>query len=352
MAATFDYRALFLTLFLLSMIVSSSAPASTSRDVTATAPFPAEIRPSGYLTDSASWNSAVSCDSTLATLEEVVGSVPIERALGEPETQGADYSGGGFRLAGDLPYGSNTANWPFSKRSTSPPCSVLVDGVVVPTYVEVHNVKVNSVTTEDCIIVNGFQTCDQTFNICNTAFAPSCNLAYPDTMHKIHVEIDQMWNASGMAPPPPMSSTFIDLQGFVYWDPEHTDANWHSYSGWEIHPLAAWRLSTPPSLFEPDWADQDNNGQIELFDLALAATCFNHSTSSTDWSSCSYWDFYMNDRVEIVDLAYAASYYGRTLTEPFPGQGQPVGAMDPRWSQMCSLLNTVVDRAYCIARLT
>jgi hypothetical protein len=28
---------------------------------------------------------------------------------------------------------------------------------------------------------------------------------------------------------------------FVYWDPEHTDEEWHSFSGWELHPLAAWR---------------------------------------------------------------------------------------------------------------
>src|SRR5436305_1698072 len=36
-------------------------------------------------------------------------------------------------------------------------------------------------------------------------------------------------------------STLIDVQGFVYWDPDHLTAQWHSFNGWEIHPLTAWR---------------------------------------------------------------------------------------------------------------
>src|SRR5438552_19173109 len=52
-------------------------------------------------------------------------------------------------------------------------------------------------------------------------------------------------------PPPPVmiwrwgsqttTSTLIDVQGFVYWDPDHLTVQWHSFSGWEIHPLTAWR---------------------------------------------------------------------------------------------------------------
>src|SRR5205807_5068978 len=38
----------------------------------------------------------------------------------------------------------------------------------------------------------------------------------------------------------------FDIQGFVYWDPNNNDHfadEWHSYSGWEIHPLTAWRIA-------------------------------------------------------------------------------------------------------------
>jgi hypothetical protein len=38
--------------------------------------------------------------------------------------------------------------------------------------------------------------------------------------------------------------TRVDVQGFVYWDPDHVNAAFHFYSGWEIHPLSAWRVST------------------------------------------------------------------------------------------------------------
>jgi len=61
-------------------------------------------------------------------------------------------------------------------------------------------------------------------------------------MKTIHVEIDGTWFEAGVAPPllPPLG-TRIDVQGFVYWDPDHVDRPGHSYSGWELHPLAAWR---------------------------------------------------------------------------------------------------------------
>jgi hypothetical protein len=35
----------------------------------------------------------------------------------------------------------------------------------------------------------------------------------------------------------------INVQGFVFWDPGHTGAAWHHYSGWEIHSLTGWRRS-------------------------------------------------------------------------------------------------------------
>src|SRR5207247_1973268 len=65
----------------------------------------------------------------------------------------------------------------------------------------------------------------------------------------IHVEFDQDWLAKGfcgstvsycnnvtIANEVSTGSISLDLQGFVYWDENH----------WELHPLAAWRLTPPP----------------------------------------------------------------------------------------------------------
>src|SRR5438094_9033171 len=38
-------------------------------------------------------------------------------------------------------------------------------------------------------------------------------------------------------------STSIDVQGFIYWDPTEVTTQGHMYSGWELHPFTAWRLS-------------------------------------------------------------------------------------------------------------
>src|SRR3989454_941385 len=38
------------------------------------------------------------------------------------------------------------------------------------------------------------------------------------------------------------SSSVIDVQGFVYWDADNTNQQWHSFSGWEIHAVTGWRF--------------------------------------------------------------------------------------------------------------
>ena len=62
-------------------------------------------------------------------------------------------------------------------------------------------------------------------------------------MKTIHVEIDGTWFSAKVAPPPWPTAlgTRLDVQGFVYWDVSHVHDAWHSFSGWELHPVAAWR---------------------------------------------------------------------------------------------------------------
>ena len=79
---------------------------------------------------------------------------------------------------------------------------------------------------------------DRVFNVTDPM-----RLDLPEHMRTIHLEISGTWRDAGVAPStvlPPVGSR-VDVQGFLYWDSEHTDEAWHSFSGWELHPLAAWR---------------------------------------------------------------------------------------------------------------
>jgi len=199
-----------------------------------------------------SWNSAVPCSPMQSTIERVIGKVSIQRNPAVPSSVGADYSGGGFLLAGSLPYGSSPENWPFSKRSLQPACSS--NGT--PTFVEIHNVTLTvspAVANYDCRTAydqsngaapfpNG-KNCDVVFSVGN-ASATSCPSCY---MHRIYAEIDGDWNASGISPPiPPNPGQLIDVQGFVYWDPDSFNVSSHNWSGWELHPFTAWKPARAP----------------------------------------------------------------------------------------------------------
>src|SRR4029077_16145216 len=105
---------------------------------------------------------------------------------------------------------------------------------------------------------NGGSYCDSTFNIYDPAVVPnystSCtSSADPTCYGRIHSEIDHDWKAAHYCGSSTTcddvalgsqttTSTLIDVQGFVYWDPDHLTAQWHSFNGWEIHALTGWRV--------------------------------------------------------------------------------------------------------------
>ena len=124
------------------------------------------------------------------------------------------------------------------KRSTSSPC--VANGL--PTLVEIQHLHTSMGTPgtsgDECgRVLPG--NCDLTLNLDDniTISCPGCYL------HKIHTEIDMYWNSSRIAPVMIPVDTWIDVQGFVYWDPDHVNDPGHSYSGWELHPFTAWRMS-------------------------------------------------------------------------------------------------------------
>ncbi len=165
-------------------------------------------------------------------------------------SQGADYSGGALPLAGANPAGTSLSSsaWPYSKRSTNPPCSVTIsNGTVLPTLVEIHGVQVGPLSNDECgTVFSG--VCDVSFNICDAILSPNCPSTFPFTMDQAHAEIDMYWTNGGIAPPTPKDGATIDLQGFAYWDDAHVSDAWHDFSGWEIHPVTAWRFSANSPL--------------------------------------------------------------------------------------------------------
>jgi hypothetical protein len=115
-----------------------------------------------------------------------------------------------------------------SRRALDLPC--LTRGAT-PTFVEIHGVQI---TADSGSPPDG----DRVFNVTDPR-----RLDLSEPMRSMHLEIEGTWRAAGVAPStviPPLGS-LVDVQGFVYWDAEHTDEQWHSFSGWELHPLAAWR---------------------------------------------------------------------------------------------------------------
>jgi hypothetical protein len=165
-----------------------------------------------------SWNPAVGCTAALTTIEGVIGSQPNANG-------GATYGGGGF-----IPGIPN-------KRSTAPSCTVNGN----TTFVEIHGIQMLTTTfaIEDCAQYPNGNFCDTTFN----ARDPKCTNS--DTyLCQMHMEIDQAWKSAGIAPQnPPVTTQLLDVQGFVFWDDGHLNNSWHSFSGWEIHPISAWRFS-------------------------------------------------------------------------------------------------------------
>jgi hypothetical protein len=88
---------------------------------------------------------------------------------------------------------------------------------------------------------------DTSANVCAVG-QPRSNLTC------IRVEIDGRWKARGWAPRDFPMRTPVDIQGYVYWDTPHESAGdpensapsdyivGHYETGWEIHPVSAWRL--------------------------------------------------------------------------------------------------------------
>ncbi len=231
------------------MIVSLAAALLLMGTVTSPAPDRRSVTPSAALT---SWNPNVSCVPDLVTVQTILGTAYPAQSLAGSQYQVSSTAGG-------IP----------NKRALSPPCTITnVHNTIVSTFVEVDRVYLHDYLFASGDCSKGYSTingggpypnnqtfCDNTGNI----------LAMGTTSGYIHIEFDQDWLAKGycgstvsycnnvtIAQQVSSGTISLDLQGFVYWDDTH----------WELHPLAAWKLTPPPP--SPDFSIGANPSALTI----------------------------------------------------------------------------------------
>ena len=218
-------------------------------------------------TTDSSWNPHVSCQAVVTSDHGVIGN------HFDSTTEGALESGGpyGVFATNQTQIGSTSDLQP----DLSPPCTYPnVNGTMAPTFVEIHGISLTQGSSVDwgstggkCGThyqgINGFGSYPGGATFCTSygvfqdtsEYTGNCEtLDNPNPKICIRLEIDRDWYAAGFCGPGTAcdSTTFnsltvrqkIDVQGFVAWHPPSSAG--HGYSSWEIHPLAAWRL-TPTS---------------------------------------------------------------------------------------------------------
>ncbi len=159
--------------------------------------------------------------------------------------------------------------------SPGPSCTITnKQGQIVAAFVEIDGLGRGPVSYNDCRtsydMVNGGSSlppghwCDSSQNLFDPSMVPSysgscTSAADPTCWGRIHTEFDGDWLAAGYCGTGTVcdnntlaqqttsgsATTLIDVQGYVFWDAFHTNETWHSFSGWELHPLTAWRIHNP-----------------------------------------------------------------------------------------------------------
>src|SRR6266581_3056311 len=238
---------------LLVILLSSITSATNYQTNTAILQFPA---------GSGSWNARVPCSSPwIVRITDIT-----DNKTGSASQSSSIFSPGITSPVGIAKRWLTPGSTPPGWVSPGPPCTITNSHGTVVVFVEIDGVQRESIANEDCSstydTVNGGTSmgssyCDSTFDIYDPAIVPndsaSCTSSTDPTCYgKIHSEIDHDWKAEHYCGSSTTcddvalgsqttTSTLIDVQGFVNWDPDHLTVQWHNFNGWEIHPLTAWR---------------------------------------------------------------------------------------------------------------
>jgi len=249
------------------------------------------------------------------TVEQIVGN--------QTGPQGGATQGGSIFNPGiTSPYGpDNTKRWLTPSSSTppgwtspGPSCTITnANGQIVSAFVQVNGVQRGYRAEEDwntsfmpinggSQYLNGRQS-DSTFNILTPGYGPCDSTNTTSCMHQLHAEIDHDWKGASYCGPNTACDnntlvgqtaaykSLIDIQGFVFWDADHVNESDHNFSGWEIHPVTAWRISNTSSDFELNaspsslavLSSQSANSDVTVntFNLFTGSVSFSTTVSST-----------------------------------------------------------------------
>ena len=255
-------RSLLLVAFSFLLVLASflsSHPAVILPSAIASAPLAGGL---------SSWNPKVNCAPIVVTVEQILGSQT--NSLG-----GATENGSIFNPGITSSYGpDNTKRWLTPSSTTppgwvppGPPCTITnAQGQVVSAFVQINGVERSypgDFNWNQAFVpingganyTNGLQS-DTAFNVVTPGYSLCTSTNTTNCMHMIHVQIDRDWKGAGYCGPSTFCDnstlladtvpymTLIDVQGFVFWNPNDLDDNAHGFSGWELHPLTAWRTSS------------------------------------------------------------------------------------------------------------
>src|SRR5881397_1682370 len=233
---------------------------------------------------SGSWNPKVSCSTPwIIRITDLTNNM-----TGSGSLTNSVFNPGITSPVGDAKRWLTPGATPPGWVSPGPPCTITNSHGQVSMFVEIDGVKRGSIANDDCTgtydPVNGGTSnsgnyCDTDFNIYDPAVVPtysgSCSNSSDKTCYgRIHIEIDHDWKAARYCGASTAcddvavnsqttSSSVLDVQGYVYWDPGQINQQWHSFDGWEIHPVTGWRFhqSTPPN---PDFSISASPASISV----------------------------------------------------------------------------------------
>src|SRR5712692_1792055 len=230
---------------------------------------PASLISAAATTSTSSWNPRVGCTPLVVRITDITSNQTGSASFSSsPFTPGITTSATGGEVKRWLTSGPTPPGW----VPPGPACTVTNSKGTTSLFVQINGVERSSLTNEDWSsiydpanggTVHSSLTGDTTFNLFDSAvvtdYPTSCTSSTDPTCYgRIHGEIDHDWKAAGYCGPGTFcnnatlasqtspTSSMIDVQGFISWDPDNVNATWHQYNGWEIHPLTAWKLSSSP----------------------------------------------------------------------------------------------------------
>ena len=293
-----------------------------------------------FQTVGGSWNPRVSCSPVIVKINDITAN-----STGSTSYSISPFSPGLTSETGSAKRWLTAGSTPPGWVSPGPPCTITdKQGKVVSIFVEVDNVRATSafVAETDCsstfntvngggAYTTGGSKCDVTSNLLSSATNSCTGTTDPGCWHRLHVEFDQDWQGAGYCGSGSVCdtsqvrsqivgmSTYIDVQGFVYWDPDHVSDSWHSYSGWELHPLTAWRLHQSSSQLSTNFTYSPSSPQTGQQVTFSASTSGGTAPYTFSWS---FGDGTTGNGATVTHIYSTAGTYAAILTTKDGGSPQ------------------------------